>query len=153
MLPLLEMKNYSRFIIKYLTQLLNRHSRIVLSRETYLFLFELIHSKRSLPNEVAQELSGLGKKLKSILFAKTGDKKYHTFFELLFNKLNSSSTKAFVNEVCDTLVSCMNRDSVCYTTWNNLHSKNYQQSYILLKYISEYLSNNSGTLCLSSHCL
>lgn len=139
MLPLLEMKNYSKFIIKYLTQLLNRHSQVVLSKESYLFLFELIHSKRSLPNEVAQELSGLGKKLKSILFAKIGDKKYHTFFELLFNKLNSSATKAFVNEVSDTLVSCIIRDSVCYTTWINLHSKNYQQSYILLKYISEYL--------------
>lgn len=137
MLPLLEMKNYSRFIVKYLSQLLNRHSQVVLSKENYFFLFDLIHTRHSVPNEVNQELGALSKKLNSILFPKNGDKKYVAFFEPLLQKLTNTQSKAFIGEVTDSLVTCLKRDVSCFASWKNLYAKNYEQSWILLKYISK----------------
>lgn len=137
MMPLLEMKNYSRFIIKYLSQLLNRHENVALSKDNYMFLLDLINTKRSLPNEVAQELGSLNKKLKAMLL-KSGDKKYSTFFEPLLSKLVSTASTPFKNEISDTLVNCLVKDTSCYNAWNELYAKQSQQSSILLKYIKDH---------------
>lgn len=140
MMPLLEMKNYSKYVIQYLLQLLKKHENVTLKKEDYIFLFDLCHSKHSIPNEQAQQLLGLNKILKNVVSSKGSDKKYSSLFEPLFIKLTNSSTNATKNDIASTLVTLLSKDLNCFSTWVQLYMKNLQQSSNLLKYISKYIN-------------
>lgn len=137
MMPLLEMKNYSRFVVQYLAQLLKRHENVIISKDNYIFLFDLCHSKHSLPNEVAQQLASLSKDLKNILIV--SDKKYSPYFEPLLMKLTNATTNAVKTDISSTLVTFLSKDTNCYSTWVQMYIKNLQQSCNLLNYISKYI--------------
>lgn len=138
-MPLLEMKNYSKYVVQYLAQLLKRHENVILSKDNYLYLFDLCHSKHSLPNEASQQLASLSKNLKNMLITDKSDKKYSTYFEALLVKLVNAATSTVKNDICSTLVSLLSKDANCYSTWVQMYTKHLQQSCNLLNYISEFI--------------
>lgn len=137
MMPLLEMKNYSKFVVQYLVQLVKRHENVTISKDNFMFLFDFCHKKHNLPNEVTQQLISLSKILKTII-SKRSDSKNTSIFEPLFVKLINSTTNATKNDIINILISLLSHDSNCFNIWIQLYSKNTQQSNILLKYIRKY---------------
>lgn len=134
-MPLLEMKNYSRYVVQYLSQLLKRHETATLTKDNYIYLFTLIHTKRNLPNDVSNQLSSLSKNLKTLVLARD-DGKFGAHFDALLEKYVNSATNATKNDISSTLTSFLAKDVNCYSTWVQSYNKHLQQSNNLLKYIS-----------------
>lgn len=82
MLPLIEMKNYSRYVVEYLVNIINLNSNSFITKEQYLLLLNVIFSsKKNFPAELNKQLVETASKLNVLLLEQNGDKKYHSFIE------------------------------------------------------------------------
>ncbi|XP_022913719.2 transmembrane protein 214-B [Onthophagus taurus] len=133
MFPLIEMKNYSRFICGYLIDLINRFNDVPLSKEQYQFVMEYIYSnKKNSPLDLSAQIQK--QKLKELLFINSKDK-YHGFVEFFLKKLTIRDSDSYRNELCDVIIACLIRDPTTFNVWTKHYSKNLVGSAILLNYI------------------
>lgn len=138
MLQLIEMKNYSRYIVKYLINLVKRHDKITINRDQYLLFLEIIFSnKKNFPTDLSKDLHEILPKLKSLLFINGSHEKYHSYIEPLLKKLQNNSNKHYTNELCDILVLCFNKDQTNLNTWGKNYTKHLTGSAVLLNYIGK----------------
>lgn len=136
MLPLIEMKNYSRFIVEYLLQILRKHKQTAVTKEEFFLLLDTIFSKRKYPSDVSQQLSKAALEIPS-LFDRTKDVKSNIFIEALLKKLADVDNQ---NQkiLCELLANCLVKDQTSYANWNKLYTKHLIASTALLNYISKY---------------
>lgn len=139
-LPLIEMKNYSRYVASYLLTLLSKKEDITITKEQFLLILDTIYlNKKNFPTDLKQKLSEKILDLKPLLF-KNKKEKYQPFFELVFKKIIVNSNKSYQDCLCDILIDIFNKDETTLINWNKLYSKNVATSAILLRYISKCLN-------------
>lgn len=141
MLPLIEMKSYSRYVVKYLLDLVSRTYEAALTKEEYLLILDVVHSnKKNFPSELQQDLLGNLPKLKELLF-KNSKQKYNDYLEPFLKKIATNSNSSYQNCLCDIIVQILNKDQSVLATWNKLYAKNLISSAILIRYISNNYDN------------
>ncbi|KAK5649111.1 hypothetical protein RI129_004003 [Pyrocoelia pectoralis] len=140
MLPIIEMKSFSRYILKYLISLINRHSTADINVDQYLLMLDVAFANyKNVPNDLKNDLQKIVPKLESMLL---GNKdKLHVFIEPLIKKLLSNNDKAYRDEICKILIRCFVQDQNAISSWSNMYSKCLPQSAILLNYLSEKWSS------------
>lgn len=141
MYPLIEMKNYSRYVVSYLINLINRFNDVPLTKEQYQFIAELIFSnKKNFPTDLSQSLQETTPKLKLLLFTGNNDK-YHSFVEFFLKKLTVVDHKGYRKELCDIIMTCVQKDGTIFSTWSKNYTKYLVASSILLNYIGMFREN------------
>ncbi|CAH0550148.1 unnamed protein product [Brassicogethes aeneus] len=137
MLPLMEMKAYSRFIAKYLLDIITSNKDISLTKEEYLLILDTIHSnKKNFPNELKNDFSKQADKLKQSLFGNPKEK-YNPYVDAFLNKIISNSNKAYQNSLSSALIEVFQRDPSTFVNWSKGYSKNLAASVIVMKYLYE----------------
>ncbi|KRT84526.1 hypothetical protein AMK59_2105 [Oryctes borbonicus] len=135
MLPLIEMKNYSRYVTTYLVDLINRFNDVPITKEQYLSIMDIVYSnKRNIAPDLTQSLYNIVPKLKLLLFINNTDK-YNGFIEPLLKTLALNENTMCRNEVCDVIITCLQKDHTCFGAWNKNYTKALPSSAILLNYI------------------
>lgn len=134
-LPLLEMKNYSRFVVQYLLDLLNRKYDDSISRDEFLLILDTIYSNRkNFPVDLKEELSKKIADVKGLLL-KNNKETHHSYVEVFLKKIITDSNKSYQSYICDVLVEVFAKDATTLSTWNKVYAKNVAASSILLRHI------------------
>ncbi|CAG9768719.1 unnamed protein product [Ceutorhynchus assimilis] len=136
MLPLLDMKSYSKYIVKYLIELTSQEHESPLTRDQYLLILDTtFSSKKNFPSELQKDLIGNLPKLKSLLFS--NKEKFNNSVELFLKKIAATTNIQYQNCLCDILVEIFTKDQSTLTSWNKVYSKNLLASALLLRFISK----------------
>lgn len=138
MLPIIEMKNYSRYVITYLIDLINRFNDVPITKEQYLSIMDIVYSnKKNVPTDLIQSLNNIVPKLKLLLFTNNSDK-YNSFIEPLLKNLATNDNASYKDELCDVIITCLYKDHTCFGTWNKNYTKTLTSSAILLNYMGKF---------------
>lgn len=136
-LPLLELKNYSRYIAQYLLTLLTNKEKVIVTKEQFILLLDTIYSnKKHFPLDLKQDLAKKLSDLQPLLFVNKKEK-YQNLFDVFFKKLVENSNKSYQDCLCDILIEIFHKDETTLINWNKAYSKNIVSSGILLKYIGK----------------
>lgn len=135
MLPLIEMKNYSPYIVEYLLHLLRKHKLAVCTKDELLLLFDVIFSKKKYPSNVVQQLNKAAIEL-SALFDRAKEVKKNIFVEILLKKLPDADNQN-QKVLCELLANCF-KDQNSYANWSKIYAKNLFASTILINYFSMF---------------
>lgn len=139
MLPLIDMKNYSRFIIKYLIEIINRHKNSYLSKDQYILVLDIIFSnKKNFPNDLTKDLNNILPILKNLMFNDGNNEKYYNFVDTLLKKLQNNTNKLYRDEICDVLITCLIKDKTSFSAWSKNYTKSLSASAVVFNYIGEY---------------
>lgn len=157
-LPVVELKNYTKYVIVYLSNLLDNHSsmdNVKISQEQLFAMFDMVNGKRnSLSKELSSDLIMQLSKFKDIFFTQGGNKLQVLFNQImkkLPNQYLSGATLDPYNKVLvDCLVDCLQKDDSCNATWRQLFIKCSKQSATLLDYIDGNWATISKKLKLRS---
>ncbi|CAK1584254.1 unnamed protein product [Parnassius mnemosyne] len=157
-LPIIELKNYSKYVVAYLSKLLDRHGNMdssKISHEQLLTMFDLINNKKnSLSKELSSDLIKQLSKYKDIFFNKSGNKLQVTFNQLMKKLpnqyLSGTSLDPYNRVLVETLVDCLGHDDSCNATWRQLFHKCTKQSATLLDFIDSNWTEVKPKLKLKS---
>ncbi|KAJ8925970.1 hypothetical protein NQ315_009825 [Exocentrus adspersus] len=137
-LPLMDMKNYSRFVTKYLVDLLSREYNDSVARDEFVLILDSVYSnKKNMPTDLKDELMRKSEKLKRLVF-RNNKEKYHSYVEALLKKLTTNSNKPYQDILCDVLVEVFVRDPTTLSNWSKVYTKNVAANALLLRYISDH---------------
>ncbi|KAJ1525934.1 hypothetical protein ONE63_009122 [Megalurothrips usitatus] len=140
MLPVLDLRSYSQFVVEYLTRLLGRHAAgPALSVNEYITALEAILSP-SVPvsNQVTDALHRQARVLRKIAVNATPDAKLNLFFKPLMDKLSHADTDAYKQEILEFLLLCVSDDEQCFSTWKDIYASKISESSALLQHIGKY---------------
>ncbi|XP_059057940.1 transmembrane protein 214 [Achroia grisella] len=157
-LPIIELKNYSKFVIVYLSKLLDEHASMdstKVSQEQLLAMFDLVNNKRnSLSKELSSDLIKQLTKYKDIYFNRSGNKLQVTFNQIMKKLPNQfligPALDPYNRVLVESLIDCLQRDDACNATWRQLFQKCTKQSATLLDYINSHWAEVSKRLKLKS---
>ncbi|CAH1365193.1 unnamed protein product [Tenebrio molitor] len=136
MLPLIELKHYSKYIVKYLIDLIKNADGGSLTREQYVMLLESIFSnKKNFPNDLKQELISISPNLKFFLFGSHKSETFHSSLEFYLKKITTNDSYLLQECLCDVIIQGLNRDQSSLDHWSKIYVKNIAPSAILLEYI------------------
>lgn len=139
MLPLIEMKNYTRYVVEYLVNIIKSDSDSFVTKEQYLLLLNVIFSsKKNFPSDLNNQLIETASKLNVLLLEQNKDKKYNSFIEPFIKKLSDNNNVQYQNNICYVIATCLMRDPVSFENWNKIYLKHLPQSALVLKYIGEF---------------
>ncbi|CAH0401163.1 unnamed protein product [Chilo suppressalis] len=157
-LPIVELKNYSKYVILYISKLLDNHKsmdNVKISQDQLFAMFDMVNNKRnSLSKDLSSDLIMQLSKYKDIFFAQSGNK-----LQVLFNQimkklpnqyLSGGGLDPYNRVLVDCLVDCLHKDDSCNATWRQLFHKCSKQSATLLEYIDNNWANVSPKLKLKS---
>ncbi|XP_050674602.1 transmembrane protein 214 [Leptidea sinapis] len=142
-LPIIELKNYTKYVIRYLSKLLDRHVSMgdaKVTQDQLFAMFDLVNSKRGgLSKELSSDLMNQLVKYKDIYFSKSGNKLQVTFNQLMKKLpnqyLSGSSLDQYNGVIVQSLVDCLARDDSCNATWRQLFQRCSKQSATLIEFI------------------
>ncbi|KAL0870073.1 hypothetical protein ABMA27_006234 [Loxostege sticticalis] len=142
-LPIIELKNYSKYVIVYLGMLLDNHADMdstKVSQDQLLAMFDMVNGKKnSLSKELSSDLINQLSKYKDIYFNRSGNKLQVTFNQIMKKLPNQYLSGAILDPynkvLVESLVDCLVRDDSCNATWRQLFHKCSKQSATLLDYI------------------
>ncbi|KAJ3646437.1 hypothetical protein Zmor_024025 [Zophobas morio] len=147
MLPLIELKNYSRFVVQYLLDLISCNNDFTLSRDQFFFILELIFSnKKNFPNDLKQSLVDTIPNLKSCLFSGNKKEAFKNSLEIYLKKLAASESDACQQCLCDVIVEGFTTDPSSIEHWGKAFVKNTTASAILLQYVDRNWNTISDQL-------
>lgn len=134
-MPLLDMKNYSLYVVSYLLSVLNKENDASVSKEEFFLVLDTIYSnKKNFPKDLKQQLQSKVADLKLLLFANKKEK-YYNYVEFVLKKIVTNSNKPYQDCLCDVLVEVFHRDNTTLANWNKIYSKHIAGSSLLLNYI------------------
>ncbi|KDR16686.1 hypothetical protein L798_09076 [Zootermopsis nevadensis] len=135
MVPVMDMRNYTSFVVNYLKDILTHSPQgRPVNHEQFFAVLDVIHSPTSnLPNDIRQKLLSLIPSLRVY-----PEKRLRNFFEPLLLRLEPSASGTLKEELLMCLVMCLNSDQHCYSTWRQLYTKHLPQSAILLAHIDSH---------------
>lgn len=139
MFPLLEMKNYSRYIVKYLLNVLQKfNDKNSLTKDEYFLILDTVYTnKKNFPNDLKKDFTKIIPSLKTFLFKSNNDN-YKQSFSVLFKKLASTNNnKPYQNCLCDVICEVFNREPATLNSWENCYKNHVEASAILLNYIGK----------------
>ncbi|KAL1501959.1 hypothetical protein ABEB36_007180 [Hypothenemus hampei] len=137
MLPLLETKNYSEYVVKYLVDLIKQKREDSLSKEEYCFILDTIFANRkNFPSHLRQKLIGILPKVRDLYL---NNKKKDNFLQVLeqfLKKINQTNDPIYRDALSATIVEFFAKDQTALTYWSRIYGKNLLASAIVLTYIS-----------------
>lgn len=143
MFEMIEMKNYSKYIIGCLKTLLSRKWETgALSFDYYIYLFNLVNNftKLNIAPNIRKPLEQCDKNLESLVFDNRIKGEYDKLFETVMTNLQDNQyTNSATNQLLEVLRRCFIRDIKCIEIWKELYSDNLNVSAKLLTLISKYL--------------
>lgn len=143
MFEMIEMKNYSKYIIGCLKTLLSRKWETgALSFDYYIYLFNLVNNftKLNIAPNIRKPLEQCDKNLESLVFDNRIKGEYDKLFETVMTNLQDNQyTNNATNQLLEVLRRCFIRDIKCIEIWKQLYSDNLNVSAKLLTLISKYL--------------
>lgn len=141
MLPLIELKNYSRFIVQYLIKLISNTEEATLTKEQYVSLLDVVFSnKKNFPNDLKQDLLSIVPKLTSFL-STSKKESIGSYIDFYLKKISIAGSDALKDCLCDVITDGFSRDHSGLEYWSKIYNKNITSSAILLKYIGNYCAN------------
>uniref|UniRef100_A0A1B6C1J5 Transmembrane protein 214 n=4 Tax=Clastoptera arizonana TaxID=38151 RepID=A0A1B6C1J5_9HEMI len=147
MMPLCELRNYTRFVLDYLKHLLGRHSSSkALTTEQYFSLLDTIFGAHNLSNVLNTELKSHAKSLSRIVCNVLTENRLHNMFEPLMLKLKSASSHSLKEELASFLCVCLSKDQQSYSLWRQLYTKHLPESATLLRHINSEWKGMSDQL-------
>nr|CAD7196824.1 unnamed protein product [Timema douglasi] len=137
MLPVLEMKNYSSYVIRYLRDILGHPGKSrTLSPDQFLSVLDVIHTRgQALSGSLRQELAAVVPALRARAFQHEPEKRLQSFFQPLLERLQSSASKEHKEELLTSLAQCLRHDQQSFSVWRQLYTKNLAQSALLLAHL------------------
>lgn len=135
------MKNYSRYIVQYLIDLINLHDKVNITTENYLLVLDVAYANyKNFPNDLRKNMQSVASKLNSMLFAQNNGNygKCYMLIEPLLKKLQSNSSSAYKDQICEVLVECLIKNPTAFSSWSKCYTKYLPQSAILLNYLGKY---------------
>ncbi|XP_063894378.1 transmembrane protein 214 [Helicoverpa armigera] len=153
-LPIIELKNYSKYVVWYLSNLLDEHATMdstKVSQDQLFAMIDMVNNKRSaLPKDLSSDLIKQLSKYKDIYFNKSNNKLQVTFNQLMKKLpnqyLSGPSLDPYHRVLVDCLVDCLVRDDSCNATWRQLFHRCSKQSATLLDYIDSNWADVSKKL-------
>ncbi|XP_030031154.2 transmembrane protein 214 [Manduca sexta] len=157
-LPLIELKNYSKYVVGYLSKLMDLHAgtdAAKISQDQLFAMIDTVNAKKNgLSKELSSDLIHQLSKYKDLYFNKCSNKLQVTFNQLMKKLpnqyLSGSGLDAYNKVLVDCLVDCLVRDDSCNATWRQLFHRCSKQSATLLEYIDTNWSELSPRLKLKS---
>ncbi|KAH0951543.1 hypothetical protein HN011_005135 [Eciton burchellii] len=144
MLPLLDTKRYTSYIVQNLNDLVfDCDNACDIGLDLYLdIIWDTYHDvidSHSIQPAVWKEINMKIDQLRSILF-RNKDISYTELFTILMGKVIEDSNLAYKQELLKALVDCLIMEPVCFTIWGSLYDGPYlHQSALLLSHIDENL--------------
>ncbi|XP_053615013.1 transmembrane protein 214 [Plodia interpunctella] len=142
-LPIIELKNYSKYVVVYLSNLLDRFAKMdnKVTLEQFLAMCDTVNAKRNgLPKDLSSDLIKQLSKFKDMYFSRSGNKLQVSFNQImkkLPNQFLSGSTlDPYSRVLVESLVNCLERDDSCNATWRQLFHRCSKQSATLLDFIN-----------------
>ncbi|XP_015606404.1 transmembrane protein 214-A [Cephus cinctus] len=146
--PMLEIKNYSGYVVKVLNDMVADHMSNTnnVTPDMYLTILDDVYSgKLNIPATIVKEVTPVIVNLRSITF-KNENANYRKLLETLFDKITLKISPIYRDELLHAVAACLMIDVRCYTTWKNIYSKHLYQSSVLLKHIDSNWSTIQPTL-------
>lgn len=135
MLPLIEQKNYSRFIVQYLLDLIKVENNASITKEDYLLILEAIFGdKKNFPNELKSELISALSNVKSSFF-KQKHSDLDASIEYFLNKSNLHVNNGYQTALFEVIAKTFVVSSKSQTIWKQIYAKNVKSSSKLLIYL------------------
>nr|CAD7446204.1 unnamed protein product [Timema bartmani] len=143
MLPVLEMKNYSNYVIRYLRDILGHPGKSrTLNPDQFLSVLDVIHTRgQALSGNLRQELVAVVPTLRTRAFQHEPEKRLQSFFQPLLERLQSSASKEHKEELLASLAQCLRHDQQSFSVWRQLYTKNLAQSALLLAHLDSNWSS------------
>ncbi|XP_066996654.1 transmembrane protein 214-B [Anabrus simplex] len=138
MVPVIELRNYSSYVIGYIKDILSyKPSTKPLSPEQFFAVLDVIFSpKLNLPTNLQrQELGEICSLLKNRILEVEPDKGFCNLFQSLLERLELAAPGALQKELLTCLMTCLNKDPRSYSIWRQLYMKNLPQSALLLGHL------------------
>ncbi|XP_050500167.1 transmembrane protein 214 [Diabrotica virgifera virgifera] len=137
-LPLIDMKNYSRYILTYLVNLIKNTNEKSLTLEESLSILNIVYSNRkNMPSDLVQEVSNNVARIKPL-----NSKKGSSNIEIMLKNIVLNNNASYQKCLCDILVEAFHQDPSALAAWSKAYSKNVQSSAVVL----EHISNNWSTV-------
>lgn len=149
MVPLVEMKAYSRFVVKYLADLIESHLEdLELRDEEYFSVVNFVFSsKKNFPVDLRNSLSEIVQNLHFVLLCRGTKEQYNNYVDIFLKKIVVNSNTFYQNCLSNALIEIFEREATALITWSKIYGKNVTASAVVLKYICEFLF----FFCLSNH--
>uniref|UniRef100_A0A1B0CZE3 Transmembrane protein 214 n=1 Tax=Phlebotomus papatasi TaxID=29031 RepID=A0A1B0CZE3_PHLPP len=133
MVPVIEMKNYSKYVVDYIFRILQKapeNSSLKLTLQEYLNLMDtLMKPRNAIPSTYRNLLPESAFMISKLYVEST--KNVSNIFLTLFKNLSSESPSVYHF----TLVQCLKTEPNCVKLWELNHKKLHQQHTALLNYI------------------
>lgn len=137
MLPLIEMKNYSRYIVEYLLHILTKHKETAVTKEEFFLVLDTVFSKKKYPADVVQQLNKTAIELGGLL-DRNKEVKSNIFVEVLLKKLSDSDNIQNQKVLCELIACCLVNDQNSFGVWSKVYAKHLSASAVLLNHLSEW---------------
>lgn len=147
MLPLLDLKSYSKFICEYIHRILKTtktdETALNLTSEEFLQIFEALTQQR---NGFNRDYQNLFKESAVILMEKytstISKESSPELFLGLFKKIQTSTNSSLV---CSGLTNLLSKNDECINVWKTAYKKNIGASAVLLNYLCDADKTDSFT--------
>ncbi|KAJ6648346.1 Transmembrane protein [Pseudolycoriella hygida] len=137
MVPVLEMRAYTKWVCEYIHKVLkNAEDDIDLAHNEFLVIYdELVSQRNGLPKDCQKLLSDSA----SILLSKriSNSSKLLNVFLALFTRLTTAKS----NILEPALIECLIKDNECFKIWKKIYAKNFLETKILLSYLAKNWKN------------
>ncbi|CAH0724228.1 unnamed protein product, partial [Brenthis ino] len=140
--PIIELKNYTKYTIVYLSNLLDRHASMdaKVTLDQLVAMFDMVNSKRNaLSKDLSSDLIKQLSKYKDIYFNNSGNKLQVTFNQLMKKLpnqyLSGTNLDPYNKVLVASLIDCLVRDDSCNATWRQLFNRCPKQSATVIEYI------------------
>ncbi|XP_055589624.1 transmembrane protein 214-A [Uranotaenia lowii] len=132
MVPVIELKTYSKYVTEYIHQILTKHPSVKLevSSSDFLTILSSLTTQTKSTQDSAVLLDDASKLLVE-RYVSSAPKTSSTFTTLFKNTQFISKPEP----IYLGLILCLNEEPECYTAWHHLYKKNLQQSATLLSFI------------------
>lgn len=138
MLPLIELKNYSRFVVQYLLDLIKTENIASVTKEQYLLILETIFAdKKNFPNDLKPELLGALSNVKLCLL-KQKHADLDSYVEYFLNKSNLHVNNGYQSAIFEVIAKIFIASRNSQIVWKQLYAKNVKSSSKLLIYLGWY---------------
>lgn len=142
MLPVIECKQLSKYVVEYLEMTLRfqspkKLSDSVLRGREFQYIMELAFATPFQQFPYRRQLQLLFPEIKAVAFASYPSTPLTALFSHLFDSLNNDWGKEYTREALNCLVECLEKDATCHYKWRNNYLVRLKESSLLLKVLVE----------------
>ncbi|KAH1000815.1 hypothetical protein HUJ04_013100 [Dendroctonus ponderosae] len=137
MLPLLDMKSYTHYVVQYLVELTSRSYKTPLTKEQCFLILSVVHSKaKHFPADLQKKLVENLPTVRDWVMNNSGSN-LKSWVEPFLKKIASTPNQAYQNSLCYILMAIFVNNDTTLNEWLRLYSKNLPASTVLFDYIPD----------------